>query len=723
MFSSWGHLVYRRRWVVLVAGALVVMVAGVWGVGVFGALSDGGFDDPDSEAIKAGERIEQTFGRTDSDVIALYHSDDLTVDDPAFERAVTETIADLPAAEVANAVGFYDTESPVFVSADQHSTYVAITLDGSDEDELGDSFAAVRDQLDAPGLETELGGFQGVFADVNDQVANDIARAEMISMPVVLLLCLLIFGSVVAATLPLLVGVIAILGAFALLHVFTLFGDISVFSINVITLMGLGLAIDYALFVVSRFREELAAGRSVDDAVARTVATAGRTVAFSGLTVAAAMASLLLFPQNFLLSMGFGGMAAVFVAMVAALTVLPALLGVLGHKVDAGRVPFLRRRVARTDGGLWARVAHSVMRRPVIYLVTIVIALLALGSPFLRVNWGGVDARVLPEGTESRVVGERIDEDFASPATEAQVVVSGGSASEVEGYVTDLAAVDGVAAAEVVMQEGGTSVVDVGYDLDPQSGEARDLVQDIRAVEPPGDATTLVGGETAALLDQLESLGDTLPWMGLTVAASMFVLLFLAFGSVVLPIKAMAMNLVSITASFGVIVWIFQDGNLSGLLGFTSTGAVDATQPILMLAILFGLSMDYEVFLLSRVREQWDRTHDNTEAVATGLQHTGRIITSAALLLIVVIGAFATSGITFIKMIGVGMIVAIFIDATLVRALLVPATMRLLGQANWWAPGPLRRLWERVGFRETDSPPDEMSVDNAEVNAELASRP
>jgi RND superfamily putative drug exporter len=721
MFERWGRIVYRRRWAVLAVGATGVVLAGVWGLGVFGSLSDGGFEDPDSEATRAAQRIERTLGRTDAaDVVALYRSPSWTVDDQRFEQAVVDTLAGLPADEVAAVNGYYQTGAPAFVSEDRHSTYVSITLAGDTEEDRTDGFAAIRDELEAPGLETRVGGNQAVFTDVNEQVARDIGRAEALSMPIVLILSLLIFGGLVAATLPIGVGMIAILGAFALLRAMTLVGDVSVFSINVITLLGLGLAIDYALFVVSRFREELAAGSTVEQAVARTVSTAGRTVVFSGLTVAAALASLLLFPQNFLRSMGFGGMAAVLVAMLAALTMLPALLSVLGHRVDAGGLPFLRRTRAahRATGGVWTRIAHTVMRRPLVFASAIVVALLALGAPFLRVEWGGVDARALPEGTPSRVVSESLADDFAAPAEHARVVISGASRAEVGEYVAELSGVDGVDSVDVAGERRGTTVIDVGFDADPQSEAARDLVRDLRSVPAPAGAIVLVGGETAALLDLLDSLGDTLPLMGLVVAASMLVLLFLAFGSVVLPFKAMAMNVVSIAASFGVVVWIFQDGHLSGLLGFTSTGTVEATQPVLMLAILFGLSMDYEVFLLSRVREQWDRTHDNTAAVAAGLQRTGRIITSAALLLIVVIGAFATSGITFIKMIGVGMIVAILVDATVVRALLVPATMRLLGSANWWAPAPLRRAWARFGFREDVPPaPDVPAADEQRVPA------
>jgi len=713
--ERWGRLVARWRWTVLVAGVLVTGLAGFYGLGVFGALSDGGFEDPDSESARADAASLEAFGPTEADVLVLYEADDGSrVDHPAVERAVTDTVGALPASAVVHATTAWNGGEDL-ISADGRSTLVPITLAGADDDAKAEAYERIADDLAAPGLSEQVGGPTAVFSDVGEQVEADIARAESLTMPIVVLLCLLVFGSLVSATLPALVGGIAIIGSFALLRVFTTVTDVSIFAINVITLLGLGLAIDYALFVVSRFREELGRGRSTPDAIAATMATAGRTVMFSGLTVAVSLASLLLFPQVFLRSMGFGGMAAVLVAMVTALTVLPALLAVLGPRVDAGRMPWRRRRVERgadlvAEHGAWAQVARVVMRRPVVVLVTVVVGLLAIGLPFLRVEWTSVDERVLPEGTESRVVSEALDADYPSQAVSiADVVVSGADPADVEAYAAALGEVDGVDSVQVLAEQDGTTRLEVGYSADPYSTGGRDLVEQLRAVPVPDGAEALVGGEGAQLIDLLGSLGDTLPWMGLVVVVAMMVLLFIAFGSVVLPLKAIAVNVISVVASFGVVVWIFQDGHLSDLLGFTPLGALDATQPILMLAILFGLSMDYEVFLLSRIREHWDRTHDNTQAVAVGLQQTGAIITSAALLLAVVIGAFATSGITFIKMIGVGMLVAIIVDATVVRTLLVPAAMRLMGRANWWAPAPMARWWERHGFREDAgraSPPD-----------------
>ncbi len=574
-------------------------------------------------------------------------------------------------------------------------------------------------------------------------MTSDIGRAEALSLPVLLILLLVIFGSLAAASLPLAIGGIGILGSFTALRLLTLATPVSIYSVNITTILGLGLAIDYGLFLTSRFREELAVQATVSDAVARTLATAGRTVAVSGVTVAVALASLMLFPETFLRSMGYGGVATVLVDMVAALTVMPALLAVLGPRVNALRVRRSAGRPRAGETGGWYRLARSVMRRPLAYAGVIVVLLLALGLPFLHITWGGTDARVLPASAAPRQVTEVLSRDFPGNATspiEALVRFggSGGTASPVTGatatgatatgatatgatatgatatgapgggadraalaaYVGRLERVPGVAGAEVTGVRGDVARVDLRYAPDPLSAAARGIVAGVRAVAPPPGARVWVGGQTAALADELGSLSGTLPWMALVMAGATFVLLFLAFGSVLLPVKAIAANLLSLAATFGVVTWIFQDGHLAGLLRFTPTGTIDPTMPILMLAIIFGLSMDYEVFLLSRIRERYDLTGDNTAAVASGLQRTGGVITSAALLLMIVIGAFSASGITFIKLMGVGMLVALIVDATIVRILLVPATMRLLGRANWWAPGPLRRLYARYGIRE-----------------------
>ena len=727
MFEALGRVMYRRRrWVVALAAAFVVF-AGVWGTGVFGAMTGGGFEDPDSESTRAVEVAGAELGRGGGDVVVFYTSDQLTVDDPAYGDAVEQSLTGLPDDVVEQAVTFFGTGAPQLVSDDRRATYAVLTLAG-DEDQRTAGLERIEDELSAPGLETQLGGVTTINRDINERVGSDIARAETISLPILSVLLVVIFGSFAAASLPLAIGITAILGAFTALRAFSMVTDVSIFAVNVVTILGLGLAIDYGLFVVSRFREEIRRQPDTETALARTMATAGRTVAVSGVTVAISLAGLLIFPQVFLRSMGFGGMSAVLIAMLAALTLLPALLAMLGPKVDALSVrPWLRRLLPRRradsatsasqDHGAFATIAHSVMRRPVVYTVVVTAVLLFLALPFLRVQFGGIDERALPAGTESRVVTETIAADFP-PSQDgpfdavvrlADPVDSGTGGTALRSYVDAVAAVPGVEGATVVDAARSTARVDIAYTGDPLGTGARDLVGELRAVPGPDGGTALVGGPSAELVDLLDSLASLLPWMALIVVATTFVVLFLAFGSLVLPVKAVLMNVLSLGASFGALVWIFQEGNLSGFLDFTPTGFVEATQPILVLAIVFGLSMDYEVFLMSRIREQYDLTGDNTTAVATGLQRTGGIITSAALLLLVVIGAFSLSGITFIKMIGVAMLIAIVIDATIVRLLLVPATMRLLGRANWYAPGPLGRLYARFGIREDDGEPAEPS--------------
>ncbi|MGB2571275.1 MMPL family transporter [Micromonospora citrea] len=713
MFAWWGRVVVRARWAVLAAAAVLMVVGTTWGVGVFGELTGGGFDDPASESSRAAQRATAELGRQGADVIVLWSSDTATVDQPAFRDPVADAVTTLrQRAEVATVTTWYDTSAPALVATDRKATYGVVKLAGADEDTRIAQYERLRPALDAPGLRTEIGGTVAFQYEANTRTTEDITRAELLSMPVLLVLLVLIFGGLVAATTPLVIGGLAVLGAFVAVRLLNLVTDVSIFAINVITLIGLGLAVDYALFVVSRFREELAAGRSTAEAVRRTMLTAGRTVLVSGLTVALAMASLLIFPQAFLRSMGLGGMAAVLIAMLAALTVLPALLAVLGHRIDAVRVPLPWRRGTRrgrpaevTAGGAWARIARSVMRRPVPYLVGVAVLLVVLATPFLRITFGGFDERVLPADAAPRVVSERIAEEFpGGSVAPIDVLVSGVPAEAVRPFTERVSTVAGVTAVQVAASRGETTLLSVTYRGEPTGDIAQDVVRQLRDLPAPAGAEVLVGGRSAADRDLLDSLTDRLPWMALLMAGATLLLLFLAFGSVVLPVKAVLMNLLSIGASFGVVVWIFQDGHLSDLLGFTPTGFIDPSNPILMLAMLFGLATDYEVFLLSRVREEWDRTGDNTASVALGLQRTGRIITAAALLLIIVVAGFTTGGMSYIKLIGVGMIVAIVVDATLVRALLVPATMRLLGRWNWWAPGPLARVYRRYGIRETDEP-------------------
>jgi RND superfamily putative drug exporter len=732
MFEGLGRALYRRRRRVLAIGVLFMVFAGAWGTGVFGKLISGNtFTPPDSQSQRESDLAAQAFGRNDADVVVLYRSATLTVDDPAYRQAVTSALAALPAADITRITTYWSSGSAGLVSTDRHATYAAVQLAGSGDPGREATYKKIKATFDPTGagsplsqagVSAQVGGQVPAEVAINAEVSGNIARAEAISIPILVILLTIIFGSLVSAALPAAIGGIAILGSFTVLRLLTMATQVSVYSINITTIIGLGLGIDYGLFIVTRFREELrrqalpspggTSGASaphppgptpemVQAAVARTVATAGRTVAVSGVTVALALCSLMLFPEVFLRSMGYGGVATVLVDMIAALTVLPALLAVLGHRVNSLRVRRGVGQAGREDGG-WYRLTHSVMRRPVIYAAVIVVGLLALGAPFLKISWGGTDARVLPASSAVRQVQEALDGDFpANSAAPIEAVVTGAaSRAGLSAYLARVERTGGVTGATVTGQAGDRIRLDIGYLPRPGSAAARQVVSGIRAVQAPPGATVLVGGGTAALVDELSSLGATLPWMALLTGCATFALLFLAFGSVVLPLKAIVMNVLSLSATFGVIVWVFQWGHLSGLLQFTPTGSIDPTMPILLLAIMFGLSMDYEVFLLSRVRELYDETGDNTAAVEGGLQRTGGLITSLALLLIVVVGLFSASGIVFIKLLGVGMIVALVVDAAVVRTLLVPATMRLLGRANWWAPGQLRRVYARYGIKE-----------------------
>ena len=715
LFERWGRTTYRRRRLILLIAVLVAVLGGVWGTSIFATVQTaGGFDAPGSQSQHEATLATQAFGRDAGDVVVLYSSQTLTTAAPAFRSAVTHTLAALPRSKVESSASYWSTGSRRFVSGTGRQTYAVIELAGASDTARQASYDAIKADLGAPGLRSQVGGEVPTDETIDQQTTANITRAEGLSFPVLLILLLVIFGSLAAASLPLAIGALGILGSFTALRLLTLVTGVSVFSLNITTILGLGLGIDYSLFLVTRFREELHHRGSVEDAVARTVATAGRTVLVSGITVAIVLASLMLFPETILRSIGYGGVATVLVDMLAALTVLPALLAVLGPKVNALRIRRSVQRAPRAENaGGWYRLAHSVMRRPLLYALPIVVLLLALGSPFLKVVWGGVDATVLPASAAPRLVTEALNRDFpGNPTAPIEAIVAfpgpvAGSPARAAGlaaYAARLGHVPGVTAVQVTGVRGSTARIDLSYRPGPYTPQARAIAGGVRDVAGPPGATAQVGGQTAALADQLSSIGRTLPWMALSVIIATFLLLFLAFGSLVLPLEAIVANVLSLSAMYGVVTWIFADGHLSGLLGFTPNGTISPTIPVLMFAIMFGLSMDYQVFLLSRIRERYLATGDNTASIASGLQRTGGVITSAALLLVIVIGMFSLSSITFIKLLGVGMIVALVLDATLVRLLLVPAVMRLLGDANWWAPAPLRRLHERFGISEGDSP-------------------
>lgn len=713
MFEGFGRLIHRRRKPLLILTLLFAVLSGAYGAGVFGSLTPLGFQDPGSDSARAAKIAEKAFPQRTPDAVIVYRDEDRTVDDPSFQQAVVKQVESLPKADVTGYLHYWQTKMPAQVSHDRHATYVALNLHGSSEKAKEDSYKAVMDKIPAPGLQTLQGGTVPTGHQASEKIEHDLRTAEIISAPVLFLLLLVVFGSLAASFLPLIVGVLSIIGSMAVLRTIANITDVSVFSMSLVTILGLAVAIDYGLLIVSRYREELEAGYTGEEAIGRTIATAGRTVVISGTTVAAALAGLTLFPSTFLKSMSYGGVAAVVLAVLFSLVALPALLAVMGPKVNA--FPLRRKKAARPAAageGAWYRFGHGLMRRRWVVVVGAVGLLLTLALPFSKIEFGSINAQQLRSTSEGRQVFDAMENDFDGDAVKSidslLVLKSDGTSKEqgaaLQAYAERLGATEGATSARISGVEGTTARVSVTYDGNPISTHARDLVNRIKEVPAPPGAQAYIGGESAIYDDTLDALGETLPWMLLYIAVMTYILLFLAFGSVLLPLKAIVMNMLSLTATFGVLVWIFQDGHLNGLLGFDPTGNIEPNMPIMLFALIFGLSMDYEVFLVSRMREQYDKSGDSTEAVATGLQSIGRLVVSAAVLMCVPLAAIGMSEVLTIKLFGVGMVFAVLADVLVVRVLLGTAVMRLLGRAAWWAPGPLARFYDRFGIKEGDMP-------------------
>ncbi len=738
MLSRLGRLAVRRRKVVLLIAVVTFAASGSFGGSVAEHLSSGGFDDPSSESFRADEALLDTFGSGTPNLVLLVTADAGSVDDPATAAVGTALAAELAAEPGITDVASYWTlgNAPPLRSDAGNRALVLARIEGT-QDEVNRRVEELspRYHRHDGGVTVDVGGFAEVFREVGTTIEDDLVRAESIALPITLILLLLVFGSVVSASLPLAIGALSVVGTLAVLRMLSMVTEVSIFSLNLTTAMGLGLAIDYSLFVVSRFREELRAGHAPAVAVERTVRTAGRTVAFSAVTVAASLCALLVFPIAFLRSFAYAGVAVAFLAGLFSVVVLPAILAALGPRVD--KLTIFRRSTEAPGEGFWHRMALFVMRRPVIVATTAIALLVVLGAPFFRLNLSLPDDRVLPESAASRQVSDVLREEFSSEEAGAASIVAQGIgdpvalAGQIDGYAASLAALPGVARVDAATgsycgpglaelgctpgqlvvpggqgrylafnstEGGGSTYLSVVPDIEPLSTEGEDLVRAIRSTDAPFPIQ--VTGQSAQLVDTKSSMFGRLPLAAGIIALVTFAVLFLQFGSVVIPLKAIILNLLSLSATFGAMVWVFQDGHLSGALDFTAIGSIDATTPILMFCIAFGLSMDYEVFLLSRIKEEYDRTGDNELSVARGLERTGRIVTAAALLIAVVFTAFATSHVTFIKLFGIGLTLAVLMDAFLIRGTLVPAFMRLAGEWNWWAPRPLRRLHERFGISE-----------------------
>jgi uncharacterized membrane protein YdfJ with MMPL/SSD domain len=704
MFDALARLANGKARRIGLFAILFFLVAAAVGGGVASRLDPYGADDPATETVEARERLQDAGLHVPAVMAVVENAPVTAASTRARVEALERSVRRHPGVKAVT--GYYDTHSPVFVSKDGRSTYFAVTLKTFDDKQWQETGADIADQLSAkPGV--IVGGAAVAQEQVNKQVEKDLRMAEMLAFPLLFLLSFLFFRSLVASALPLMIGGLAIVGTFLILRIASEFGSISIFALNLTTALGLGLAIDYSLFIVSRYREEIAKDGPGLAAMRRVLATAGRTVFFSSLTVAAALASLLVFPQRFLYSMGLGGALVTLFAALISLTVLPAVLTLLGTRVNALAPRFLQRRAeadTRPDEhGFWYRLSRFVMRRPIPVATISAALLIAMGIPFFNIKFDTVDPTVLPTSASARQAYDAVSSEFPPyRETPIWVDVEGDGPEAATRFAAQVRHVPGVAEVNPPLRlKGDVTALQVVSSHPFVSEASQTTVKQIRDLRPPPGTTALVGGATADFIDLQSSLASHLPIvLGIIIVATLTIL-FLMTGSVILPIKSLLMNFLNLSAVFGLLVLIFQDGRFEGFLNYTSPGAIEQTMPILLFAVAFGLSTDYAVFLLSRIKEARDNGASDSECIAIGLERTGRIVTAAALLFAVAMGAFATSQIIFIKENGVGTALAVLIDASIIRALLVPSLMELLGKWNWWAPKPLRRLHQRFGISES----------------------
>ncbi len=696
MFEKLGNFVARRRKGVFILFILGILVSGGLGSQAFSRFDSGGYSDPASDSAKVAEYLKDTFDAPNPSLVLAVQSKNGSVDDLAVvadAQALESQIRNEP--DTNKVISYWSLgNSPFLKSKDGNSGLMFVyfkTTDFTETDKIGGIY---QEKYDGKyrNLEVYVSG-EAVFANaINGNIQEDLKVAEFISIPLTFLLLLLVFGALVASAMPLVIGITAIIGTFFVMYLLTLFTDVSIFVLNLTTGLGLGLGIDYALLIVNRFREELAKGLSKESAIVNTMKTAGKTVFYSGLTVVVTLISLMFFPLNFLKSMGYAGASVVALAVFGALIPLPALLVMLGEKVNKGRVR--RGALIQREDGRWAQVARFVMRKPITVVAGSLAILFLFISPIGNAKFGQVDTDQLPATDRAYISSKFIAEQFpGEEGNPIEIIFPNGSSqtAEISDFTTRLSSIDGIARVGEPQVVGNAVRVEAVHLMKPRTPAGQALIEEIRSL--PSPTGMLVGGFAADYSDTQGAIADTLPIVLGWVVLIVLLLLFAFTGSLILPIKAVVLNFLSLAATIGVLWWVFGEGNLQSVVGdFILTGIIDTNMMVLVAIVAFGLSMDYEVFLLSRIKEEHDAGRTNTESVAIGLQKSARIITAAAFILAIVFAAFVTSGVTAIKLLGFGVAFAILLDATLIRALLVPALMRLFGERNWWAPKALKRF-------------------------------
>jgi RND superfamily putative drug exporter len=696
MFERLGHMIARKKKVVLSLFLLATVLAGGIGSQVFARFDTGGYSDPNSDSAKVWDYLDETFKVKDPSVVLVVDAKDKSVDDPSVVALATELESQVRAESSAESVLSYWSSggAPSLKSKKGTSAFIFVYLKSNDFTEIDKLGGVYQEKYDGDykGLNVYASG-GAVFANaINGRIQDDLKLSETVSIPLTFLLLLFVFGAMAASTMPLVVGITAILGTFFVMYLLTLITDVSIFALNLTTGLGLGLGIDYALLIVNRFREEMARGLDNESAIVNTLRSAGKTVFYSGLTVVLTLISLTFFPQNFLKSMGYAGAAVVALAVIGALIPLPALLAILGTKINKGVVR--RNGITQKEDGRWAQIARFVMRRPVSVVAASLAILAILIAPITNIKFSQIDSDVLPKSDRAYQASQFIATEFpGQESNPIEIVFPNGAqqSEQIATYIVALKEVPGVVRVGETQIVGNAARLVAIHSMKPRTPEGEELIHKIR--ELPSPQGTLVGGIAADYADTQGAISSTMPQVLGWIMITVLLLLFAFTGSLLLPIKAVVLNFTSLAATMGVLTWIFIDGNFKELLGdFIVNGTLDTNTMVLVSIVAFGLSMDYEVFLLSRIKEEHDAGKSNIDAVALGLQKSARIITAAAFILAVVFAAFVLSGVTSIKMMGFGVAFAILLDATLIRAFLVPALMRLFGEWNWWAPRSLKRF-------------------------------